>query len=128
MSTHPPERRLLASFFAGAVTAALLLGVTLSVRTADASRYEDLSLFTHVLSLVRGSYVETVDEHEHAATHLGEHARGMLQRRRCGVRKALVELADPDRPATLAQAFRHASVVEGAAGPGIEPSGNDEHH
>ncbi|MFP6625303.1 MAG: S41 family peptidase [Myxococcota bacterium] len=64
MSTHPPERRLLASFFAGAVTAALLLGVTLSVRTADASRYEDLSLFTHVLSLVRGSYVETVDEHD----------------------------------------------------------------
>ena len=39
---------------------------------------------------------ETVDEHERAATHLGEHPRGMLQRRRCGVRKALVELADPD--------------------------------
>ncbi len=30
---------------------------------ADAQRYEDLSLFTHVLSLVRASYVEPVDEH-----------------------------------------------------------------
>ena len=64
---HPPGRRLLPSFFAGfagAATAALLFGLTLSVPTADASRYEDLSLFTHVLSLVRGSYVEPVDEHD----------------------------------------------------------------
>ncbi len=63
MSTHPPARRQLTYFFAGAATTALLLGLTFSVPTADASRYEDLALFTHVLSLVRGSYVEPVDEH-----------------------------------------------------------------
>jgi carboxyl-terminal processing protease len=33
------------------------------VPRASTERYEDLSLFTHVLSLVRGSYVEPVDEH-----------------------------------------------------------------
>jgi len=64
MSRRSPERRLFASFLAGATSTALLFGLAFSVPTADASRYEDLSLFTHVLTLVRGSYVEPVEEHE----------------------------------------------------------------
>jgi len=63
MPTHALARRFFA-FFVGGATIVLLLGVTVGARVADASRYEDLSLFTHVLTLVRGSYVETVDEHE----------------------------------------------------------------
>jgi carboxyl-terminal processing protease len=44
----------------------LLLAAGAGGARADAgnSRYEDLSLFTHVLSLVRGNYVEPVGEHE----------------------------------------------------------------
>jgi carboxyl-terminal processing protease len=61
MSIYSRKRQPLASFTAGA---ACLLALTLSVPAAAASRYEDLNLFTHVLSLVRGSYVEPVAEHD----------------------------------------------------------------
>ena len=57
------RRRHLASFLAGAATALGVVTLTASVPRASTQRYEDLSLFTHVLSLVRGSYVEPVDEH-----------------------------------------------------------------
>lgn len=58
------RRRLLASFLAGVGTTFAVLSVTAAVPDSSATRYEDLSLFTHVLSLVRSSYVEPVDEHD----------------------------------------------------------------
>ncbi len=57
------RRSLLAAFVAGIASTVLLAGLVGGVQSASAERYEDLSLFTHVLSLVRGSYVEPVDEH-----------------------------------------------------------------
>ena len=57
------RRPLFVSFLAGISTAVLVVSLTASVPRASTERYEDLSLFTHVLSLVRGSYVEPVDEH-----------------------------------------------------------------
>jgi carboxyl-terminal processing protease len=57
------RRRLLTPFLAGVATTVLVLSLTAGVPDASTQRYEDLSLFTHVLSLVRGSYVEPVDEH-----------------------------------------------------------------
>jgi len=63
MSRIRSRRRQLASFLAGACASLLVVGLMASVPVASAERYEDLSLFTHVLSLVRGSYVEPVDEH-----------------------------------------------------------------
>ena len=75
MSSKRPRRRFLASFLAGIATTLLVLGSTASVPDSSTSRYEDLSLFTHVLSLVRGSYVESVDEH----TLLRGALRGLVQ-------------------------------------------------
>ena len=77
MSRHAtsPRRRLFVSFLAGVGTTVLLLSLTAAVPDASTQRYEDLSLFTHVLSLVRGSYVEPVDEH----TLLRGALRGLVQ-------------------------------------------------
>ncbi len=59
----------LGAFAGGVITtilASALVGQAVSAdddRDRRAQRYEDLSLFTSVLELVRGSYVEEVDEH-----------------------------------------------------------------
>ena len=68
--------RLLLTFGAGVVSATLLTGLLGVVGSVSASsRYEDLSLFTSVLNLVRRNYVEDVNERDlvHGAV------RGMLQ-------------------------------------------------
>ena len=56
-----PNLRTLTVFLGGAAAALAFLAVT---RAADvtAARYEDLSLFTSVMNLVRRNYVEEVDE------------------------------------------------------------------
>lgn len=53
--------RVLLSFLAG-VIAAVLVAAAGSVGSSAAGRYEDLSLFTNVLTLVRRNYVEPIDE------------------------------------------------------------------
>jgi carboxyl-terminal processing protease len=71
-----PRFRVLISFAAGVVAATLVTGIVGAVGTVAAStRYEDLSLFTSVLNLVRRNYVDEVDERDlvHGAV------RGMLQ-------------------------------------------------
>jgi carboxyl-terminal processing protease len=62
-------------FLSGVMAAALVTGVAGSVGSFAATRYEDLSLFTSVLNLVRRNYVEPVDEH----TLVRGAVRGMLQ-------------------------------------------------
>ncbi len=68
-----PRRSLGTSFGAFVSVAAVVLAAAALVasdvaaddeRARRAQRYEDLSLFTSVLELVRGNYVEDVDEHE----------------------------------------------------------------
>ncbi|HKJ23728.1 MAG TPA: S41 family peptidase [Myxococcota bacterium] len=54
--------RFLVPFASGVAAAALFLGLTGSVSSLAATRYEDLNLFTSVLNLVRKNYVEPVDE------------------------------------------------------------------
>jgi carboxyl-terminal processing protease len=67
--------RIVITFLAGALVGALLLGGG-SVPVSGASpRYEDLSLFSSVLDLVRKNYVEGVDEQKLIRGAL----RGMLQ-------------------------------------------------
>lgn len=56
--------RFLVPFASGVAAAALFLGLSGSVTTFAATRYEDLNLFTSVLNLVRKNYVEPVDEHK----------------------------------------------------------------
>lgn len=67
--------RFFLTFFAGVLAAATVLGVSGSVMSIAATRYEDLSLFTNVLNLVRRNYVEPVDER----TLVRGAVRGMLQ-------------------------------------------------
>jgi len=56
--------RFLVPFASGVAAAALFLGLSGSVTSLAATRYEDLNLFTSVLNLVRKNYVEPVDEHK----------------------------------------------------------------
>ncbi len=67
--------RFLLTFLAGVVLAAVVSGMATSVGSFAATRYEDLSLFTSVLNLVRRNYVEAVEERPlvHGAV------RGMLE-------------------------------------------------
>jgi carboxyl-terminal processing protease len=58
------SRGRLRGCFAGLLVLPLVAGAGVARAEAGGSRYEDLSLFTHVLSLVRGNYVESVGEHE----------------------------------------------------------------
>lgn len=67
--------RFLLTFLAGVVAAAAVLGISGSVTSLAATRYEDLSLFTNVLNLVRRNYVDDVDER----TLVRGAVRGMLQ-------------------------------------------------
>jgi carboxyl-terminal processing protease len=67
--------RFVMTFAAGVIAAGLALGWPEGGGPLAATRYEDLSLFTEVLNLVRKNYVEPVDQHE-----LIEGAvKGMLQ-------------------------------------------------
>jgi carboxyl-terminal processing protease len=50
-------------FLAGATSALLVVGLAGGASSIASTRYEDLSLFTSVLNLVRRHYVEPVDEH-----------------------------------------------------------------
>ncbi len=52
------------SFFLGAGLSVSILSLVAAGLTAASTRYEDLALFTSVLSHVRASYVESVDEHD----------------------------------------------------------------
>ena len=72
---HRPRVRLLLTFFLGLVAAALVGQIAGSIRSLAARRYDELSLFTTVLGLVRRNYFEPVDEREllHGAL------RGMLR-------------------------------------------------
>jgi len=56
--------RLALTFVAGATAATIFFGVAGPVGSNAATNYDDLSLFTNVLDLVRKSYVEPVDEHK----------------------------------------------------------------
>jgi carboxyl-terminal processing protease len=67
--------RFLLTFLSGVVAAAVTSVVAGTVGSHAASRYEDLSLFTSVMNLVRKNYVEEIDE-----TRLVRGAlRGMLE-------------------------------------------------
>ncbi|UCE86147.1 MAG: S41 family peptidase [Deltaproteobacteria bacterium] len=67
--------RFLIPFAWGVLAAALVFGPLGSSRTSAETSYEDLSLFTTVLSLIRKNYVEPVDEHQLIRGAL----RGLLQ-------------------------------------------------
>lgn len=56
--------RFVVPFASGVAAAAIFLGLSGSVTSLAATRYEDLNLFTSVLNLVRKNYVEAVDEHD----------------------------------------------------------------
>ena len=73
MRWTPP--RFLFGFFAGAALAAAVVTVTAGVTRVGATRYEDLSLFSNVLRLVRDNYVEPVEERDLVQGAV----RGMLQ-------------------------------------------------
>ncbi len=67
--------RYVVPFASGVAAAAFFLGLSGSVQSLAATRYEDLNLFTSVLNLVRKNYVEPVNESD-----LIEGAvRGMLE-------------------------------------------------
>jgi carboxyl-terminal processing protease len=67
--------RFLLTFLAGIAAAVLVISLSSSITSIAATRYDDLSLFTNVLNLVRRNYVEPVDE----ADLLRGAVRGMLQ-------------------------------------------------
>ena len=67
--------RFLLGFFAGTLSAALLVFATAGTGSLASTRYEDLSLFSDVLRLVRNNYVEPVDERK----LIQGAVRGMLQ-------------------------------------------------
>jgi carboxyl-terminal processing protease len=56
--------RFLLTFLAGVVAAGVAPALISSVSHSKASRYDDLSLFTNVLTLVRGNYVEPIEDSE----------------------------------------------------------------
>jgi carboxyl-terminal processing protease len=70
-----PGLRFALPFVAGVVSAAFFFGVAGPTAPHAATRYEDLSLFTNVLDLIRKSYVEPVDERKLVQGAV----RGMLQ-------------------------------------------------
>jgi carboxyl-terminal processing protease len=69
------NHRFLLGFFAGTLSAALLVIATAGTGSLASTRYEDLSLFSDVLRLVRNNYVEPVDESQLVRGAV----RGMLQ-------------------------------------------------
>ncbi len=78
MDTRPMHRlrvRFLLTFLAGVVAAGVLPILAGTVSHSATSRYDDLSLFTNVLTLVRGNYVEPIDD----STLIRGAVRGMLE-------------------------------------------------
>src|SRR5574342_479571 len=67
--------RFLLTFLAGIAAAVLATNLSGTLSVVAATRYEDLSLFTNVLNLVRRNYVEPVDESD----LIKGAVRGMLQ-------------------------------------------------
>ncbi len=67
--------RLLLTFLSGVAVAAIVSIVTGTVGSIAATRYEDLSLFTSVMNLVRRNYVEDIDD----ARLMRGALRGMLE-------------------------------------------------
>ncbi len=59
---RPKRVQFLLTFLSGVLAAVLVTAVSGSVRSFAATHYEDLSVFTSVLNLVRRNYVEAVDE------------------------------------------------------------------
>ena len=72
---RPQRIRFLITFLAGVVAAVVATGLSGSVTSFAATRYEELSLFTNVLNIVRRNYVEAVDE----STLIRGAVRGMLE-------------------------------------------------
>ncbi len=68
------SNRFVVGFFAGTLVASLAVFSGIGTGTFAANRYEDLSLFSDVLRLVRSSYVDDVDE----ADLIRGAVRGML--------------------------------------------------
>jgi len=65
MESRPMRRlrvRFLLTFLAGVIVASVAPVLTGNVSYSKPSRYDDLSLFTSVLTLVRGNYVEPIEE------------------------------------------------------------------
>ena len=67
MESKPTRRlrvRFLLTFLAGVILASVVPVLSGNVSHSMASRYDDLSLFTSVLTLVRGNYVEPIDDRD----------------------------------------------------------------
>jgi carboxyl-terminal processing protease len=85
---------LLLTFLSGVVTAAVVSVLAGTVGSVAATRYEDLSLFTSVLNLVRRNYVEEIDE--------GRLVRGAL--------RGMLEELDPHSSFLDSEAYREMQV------------------
>ena len=72
---RPQRIRFLLTFLAGMMVTVLVATISGSVASVAATRYEDLSLFTNVLNLVRRNYVEPVED----SVLVRGAVRGMLQ-------------------------------------------------
>jgi carboxyl-terminal processing protease len=72
---RPQRVRLLLTFLCGVVAAGIVSVVAGTVGSVAATRYEDLSLFTSVMNLVRRNYVEDIDD----ARLMRGALRGMLE-------------------------------------------------
>jgi carboxyl-terminal processing protease len=72
---RPQRIPFLLTFLAGIVVTVLVITFSGSVSSLAATRYEDLSLFTNVLNLVRRNYVEPVED----SVLVRGAVRGMLQ-------------------------------------------------
>ena len=70
---------------------------------------------------------EAVDEQASAVREVGQHPGGGVECLGSWIRKTVVEHPNLDRPATPAQAFRHAPIILIAARGVIETSGDDKH-
>ena len=86
--------RLLLTFLSGVVMAAIVSVVSGTVGSLAAPRYEDLSLFTSVLNLVRTNYVEEIDE-------------GRLMR---GALRGMLEELDPHSSFLDSEAYHEMQV------------------
>ena len=86
--------RLLLTFLSGVVAAAIVSVVAGTVGSVAATRYEDLSLFTSVMNLVRRNYVEEIDE--------GRLIRGAL--------RGMLEELDPHSSFLDSDAYREMQV------------------
>ncbi len=86
--------RLLLTFLSGVVAAAFASVVAGTVGSVAATRYEDLSLFTSVMNLVRRNYVEDIDE--------GRLVRGAL--------RGMLEELDPHSSFLDSEAYHEMQV------------------